>query len=134
MTLRFKGHLADLVQRIVAVRPHLGQVERVEPVGLGVLERHDLHVQRPAREVAVLDRRVQVALVVVAVFTGQPVGVLLGQELDALVGLEVVLHPEQFVFGVEPAVRVAGVAVHVPPGLRDAAVAHQVGDLVRRLG
>ena len=122
------------MQRVVAVRPHLGQVERVEPVGLGVLERHDLHVQRPAREVAVLDRGEEVALVVVAVLAGDPVGILLGQEVDALVGLEVVLHPEQFIGGVEPAVGVAGVAVHVPPGLRDAAVAHQVGDLVRRLG
>ena len=78
--------LADVDQRIVAVRPHLGQVERVEPVGLGVLERHDLHLQRPAREVAALDRVVEVALVVVAVLAGQPVGLLLGQEVDALVG------------------------------------------------
>jgi hypothetical protein len=35
--------------------------------------------------------------------------------------------------GVDPHVGVAAVAVHVPPGLRDAAVAHQPGDLVRRL-
>ena len=70
---------------------------------------------------------------VVAVLTGQPVGLLLGQELDALVGLEVILHPEQLVVGVDPAVGVAAVAVHVPPALRDAAVTHQPGHLVRRL-
>ena len=88
-------HRADVDQRVVGVRPHLGQVERVEPVGLGVLERHDLHLQRPGREVARLDRVVQIPLVIVAVLTGDPIGVLLGQEVDALVGLEVVLHPEQ---------------------------------------
>jgi hypothetical protein len=27
----FSGHRADLDQQVVAVRPHLGQVERVEP-------------------------------------------------------------------------------------------------------
>ena len=115
------------------MRPHLGQVERIEPIRLGVLERHDLHVQRPGREVTVLDRVVQIALVVVGVLTGEAVGVLLGEEVDALVGLEVVLDPEQLVLVVDPAVGVAGVAVHVPPRLRDAAITHQPGDLVRGL-
>ena len=36
--------------------------------------------------------------------------------------------------GVLPHVRVAGVEVHVAPGARRAPVAHQVGDLVGRLG
>ena len=125
---------ADLVQRVVAVRPDLGQVEGVEPVGLGLLEGHDLHLQRPAGVIAPLDRVEQVAPVVVGVLAGQPVGLLLGEEVDALVGLEVVLHPEALAFGVDPHVGVARVAVHVPPALGDAAVAHQPGDLVGRLG
>ena len=62
-----QGQPADLDQRVVAVRPDLGQVERVEPVVLGFLERHDLHLQRPARELAARDRVIQVALVVVGV-------------------------------------------------------------------
>ena len=121
-------------ERVVAVRPDLGEVERVEPVGLRVVERHDLHVQRPAREVAVADVLVEVALVVVGVDGRHLVGLVLGEELDALVGLEVVLHPELRAGGVDPHVGVAAVAVHVPPGPRDAPVAHQPGHLVRRLG
>ena len=83
--------------------------------------------------VACLDRVEQVTLVVVAVLAGDPIRVLLGQEVDALVGLEVVLHPEQLTACIDPAVGVAGVAVHVTPRLRDTAVPHQIGDLMRRL-
>ena len=95
-------HLADLDQRVVRVRPHLGQVERVEPVRLGVLERHDLHLQRPAREVPILDAVVQIALVVVSVGPCEFVRLFLGEEVDALVGLEVVLNPEPLALGVDP--------------------------------
>ena len=125
-------HLADVDQRVIAVRPHLGQVEGVVAVRLGIFERHDLHLERPARVLAALDRLVQVPGVVVGVFAHQPVGLGLGEEVHALVGLEVVLHPEDLTRGVDPAVGVAAVAVHVPPGLRDTTVAHQPGDLMRR--
>ena len=76
---------------------------------------------------------VQVALVVVGVDGRHLVGLVLGEELDALVGLEVVLDPEPLARGVDPHVSVRAVAVHVPPGPRDPAVTHQPGDLVRRL-
>jgi hypothetical protein len=128
-----EGQRAHLGQRVVAVRPHLGEVERVEPVGLGLLERHDLHLQRPARVVAPSDRLVQVLGVMVRVGPGQLAGVGLGPELDALVGDEVVPHPEPLAAGVDPQVGVAGVQVHVPPGLREPAVAHQPDHLVGRL-
>ena len=128
-----QGQPADIDQRVVAVRPHLRQVERVEPVVLGVLERHDLHLQRPAGEIAPLDRVEQVALVGVTVLAGHLIALVLGEELDALIGLEVVFHPEDLAGGVDPAVGVAGVTVHVPPGARDPAVTHQPGDLVCRL-
>ncbi len=71
---------------------------------------------------------------VVAVLARQPVGVRLGEELDALVGLDVVLDPELLAAAVDPHVRVGAVAVHVAVALGDAAVAHQPGDHVRRLG
>ncbi len=121
---------ADLVQRMVAVRPYLGEVEGVEPVDPGLLEGHELDAQGPARVVAPPDRIEQVAAVVVAVLTRQPVAVGLGEALDALVRLEVVLDREPLTLGVDPHVGVAGVAVHVPPRLGDAAVAHQSRDLV----
>jgi hypothetical protein len=116
------------------MRPDLGEVERVEAIVIRILERHDLHLQRPAREVAPLDRVVEIALVVVAVLARDAVGFGLGEALDALVGLEVVLDPEAFSGRVHPHVGVRRVAVHVAPGLRDAAVAHQVRHLVSRLG
>ena len=128
-----QGHPADLDQRVVTVRPHLGQVERVEPVGLGVLVGHDLHVQRPARVVTALDRLVQVPGVVVGVGAGIWSASAWVKYSIALVGLEVVLDPEPLAAGVDPHVGVGGVAVHVPPGARDAPVTHQPGDLVRGL-
>jgi hypothetical protein len=62
------------------------------------------------------------------------VGLLVGEELHALLGVEVVLHPEPLAGGIDPHVGVRAVAVHVAPRLRQAAITHQVGDLVRRLG
>ena len=44
-----------------------------------------------------------------------------------------VLQPDFLARGVDPAVGLRAVAVHVPPGPRDPSVAHQVRDLVRRL-
>jgi hypothetical protein len=58
---------------------------------------------------------------------------ILGPELDALVGDEVILHPEDLVGGIDPAVGVAAVAVHVPPAIGDATITHQPGHLMRRL-
>ena len=49
---------------------------------------------------------------------------------DALVALEVVFHPEDLAVSVDPAECVAAVAVHLPPTLRQPAIAHQVGHLV----
>ena len=85
---------ADLVQRVVAVRPDLGHVEGVEVVALRLGGRHDLHLERPGGELAAVDRLVQVHLVRVGVLAGQRRGLLRGQALDALVGLEVVLDEE----------------------------------------
>ena len=126
-------HPADFDQRIVRVRPDLGQVERVEAIGLGLVERHDLHSESPTRIVLALDRLIKVAYVVVAVDAGQPVSLRLSQEVDTLLSLEMVFHPKLLTLGVDPHVSVARKAVHLPPGLRNAAVAHQPGHLVSRL-
>ncbi|CAM5694861.1 hypothetical protein STENM36S_06811 [Streptomyces tendae] len=119
--------------RVVRVRPHLGQVERVEAVRRRLGHGHDLHADGPGREVAALDGLTQVALVRVGVLTGELVGLGLGEVLDALVGLEVVLDPEGLARLVVPLVGVRAEAVHVAVRRRDAAVAEQPGDLVRRL-
>src|SRR6267378_866298 len=40
-------HLTHLDQRVVRMRPHLGQVERVNVIGVSILFVHDLHIERP---------------------------------------------------------------------------------------
>lgn len=69
----------------------------------------------------------------VGVLTGNPVGILVREVLHALVGDEVVLHPEPFPGVIDPHVRVGGIAIHVPPRARDTAVAHEIGHLVGAL-
>ncbi len=71
---------------------------------------------------------------VVGVDAGEALGLVARHVHHALVGLEVVLHPELLALGVDPHVGVRAVAVHVPPAQRQAAVTHQVGDLVGGLG
>ena len=71
---------------------------------------------------------------VVGVLAGDPLGLGAGEALDALVAVEVVLDPVLVAGRVDPEVGVRAVAVHVAERLRDAAVAHEVGDLVGRLG
>ncbi|MGY3246865.1 hypothetical protein ACVWYT_006314 [Streptomyces sp. TE4109] len=89
---------------------------------------------RPGREVAALDRLAQIALVAVRVLTGELVGLGLGEVLDALVGLEVVLDPEDLSGLVAPLVGVRAVPVHVAQRGRDAPVTEEPGHLVGGLG
>jgi hypothetical protein len=127
-------HPADRDRRVVLVRPDLGQVERVEVVGGRVLVRHDLHLEAPGRVVLAGDRLPQVTPVVVEVLGAYGPGLGVGEVLDALLGLEVVLDPEPLARGVLPHIRAAAVAVHVAVGARRAPVAHQDRHLVGRLG
>ena len=101
-----EDHRADRDRRVVGMRPHLGEIERVEPIPGRVVERHDLHLERPARVLAAGDRVVEVAKVMVGVYRGHLVTLVLGEELDALIGLEVVLHPEPLTGPVHPHERV----------------------------
>ena len=47
-----EGESPDFVQRVIAVRPHFGEIERIQPVCPGFLERHDLYTQGPSRVIA----------------------------------------------------------------------------------
>ena len=69
--------------------PDLREIERVNVVGVRILFVHDLHVQRPARELAALDRLVQVAMMGLAILADQGFRFLIREVLDALLGLEV---------------------------------------------
>ena len=125
-------HDADFDQRTVPVEPDLGQVEGVIGQFRGIGLRHDLDEQRPTGKVPVLDALKQVTLVALAVLADQGFAFRVGQVADALLRLEVKLDPVAFVVGVDEAEGVAAETVHVPVGRRDAAVAHDDGDLVQR--
>ncbi|OPZ22829.1 MAG: hypothetical protein BWZ10_00217 [candidate division BRC1 bacterium ADurb.BinA364] len=125
---------ADVDQRIILVRPDLGQVEGIEGELRRVFFRDDLDFHIPARKVAFFDALEEVALVALAAFADDRLGFGVGQALDALPGLEVELDPETLVFGVDQAEGMAAVAVHVAVGQRNAALAHGDGDLVQRFG
>ena len=66
-----EGEPPHLVTRELLLRPHLGQVERVDRTLAASLGRHDLHAQRPRGELAPLDGLDQVELVAVRVEAGQ---------------------------------------------------------------
>ncbi|MNY18587.1 hypothetical protein D3C86_1519760 [compost metagenome] len=122
---------ADRDQRIVAVRPHLGEVERVDFVGLGLGLRHHLHIDLPAREVALLDGVEQVGLAGLPVLPDDIGRLFICVEAVALLCLEVELDPEALIGRVDKAEGMAAVAVHLPQALGDAAIAEQDGDLMQ---
>jgi hypothetical protein len=86
--------LAHLDERVVLVRPDLGEVEGVEAVVVRLCLGHHLDAELPLREVAVLDRVVEVALVRLAVVTDELGGLGVGEMLGALLGDVVELDPE----------------------------------------
>src|SRR5229473_3799770 len=124
---------ADLDQRIVLVRPYFGKVERVVPVLADIAFRHDLHGEFPFREIALLDRFEQIALMGLAVVCDPLAGFGVGPVPDALHGLEVEFYPVPLVVGVDERVSMRAEAVDVAIALRQAAVRHQNGDLVQAL-
>ena len=90
-------HHADLDQRILGLRPDLGQVERVVPVRLRLRFGHHLDEQRPAREVAGFDRAEEVAAVALAVLGDESLGFRVGQVLNALLRAEVEFDPDALI-------------------------------------
>lgn len=125
-----QGELTDRDQRVVGLRPHLGDVEWIERSLLGLLVGHDLDVEGPARVLAAGDGVVQVADAVVRVVGGQLVGAVHVQVLDLLVRLVVELAVVRLRLGVDELESVRSVAVHVAIAVRDAAVREQHAHLV----
>jgi len=127
--------LSNLAQRELLVRPDVSQVEDVDPLllpqVLSLLGSHGLEADVPAREVASLDGVVKILLGVVGAVVGR---VLLGDERGALLALHVHLCVHPVTVLVDKLEGVASVAVHLPPAVRDTAIAHEDHDLVDGLG
>ena len=113
--------------------PDLGEVEGVVRHLLRLVLGHHLDIHRPAGEVAPLDALKEVALVALAVFRDDRLGLLVGQVLDALLRVKVELDPDTLAFRVDHAVCMAAEPVHVAVGVGDPAVAHGDRHLVERL-
>ena len=64
-------------------RPDLGEAERIEREGLGLLVGHDLNEQSPAREVAALNAVEEVALVRLPVLAHQGLRLGVGSGTNA---------------------------------------------------
>jgi hypothetical protein len=112
------------------VRPDFGHVEWVESVVSGVLEGHDLHLEPPHRVLAMLDGVPQIGPVEVGILGRRRLGLGIGEVLDALLRLEVVLDPEPLTSGVDPHEGVGAVAVHVAKRAGCAPVRHENRDLM----
>ncbi|CFP67595.1 Uncharacterised protein [Bordetella pertussis] len=123
---------AHFDQGVVGMRPHLGQVERVDVIGGGLGFGHYLHLERPARELALLDVLEQVALRAFAIAADQLGGFAVRITGDALLRLEVELDVETLAGVVDEAVGMRAEAVLLAIVLRQSAIAHQDGDLVQR--
>src|ERR1700730_3049819 len=126
-------HLTHLNQRVVRVRPHLGQVERVDVIGVRILFVHDLDVELPPWELTLFDALVQVSLVALTITRDDLSRISVRQVLNALLRFEGELHPETLVLGVDEAVGVAPETMHVAERPGNATVGHDNGDLVQRL-
>jgi len=87
----------------------------------------------PRHVLACSDRLEEIAAMVIRIHARHLGGFGVGEERHALVGMEVILDPTLLARGVDPHVRMRAITVHLPLGARQAALAHQIGDLVRAL-
>ena len=129
-----EDELADLLERVIGMRPDLGDVIDIEAVVLGIGNWHDLGVPGPGWEVALLDVVEEVHGGVILGALAHFSGLLSGKVLDALVSLVMILDKELLVLGVNPLKGVRAVSIHVPEAIRGSTVGHQNGHLVESLG
>ena len=95
-----------------------------------VFFRHDLHLERPFRKIALFDALVEIALMALTVLADDRLGFRIGQVRDALLRSKVKLDPVALVLRVDEAKGMAAETVHVAVGGGNAPVAHDDGDLV----
>src|SRR5229473_3780046 len=90
-------HLTHLDQWVVRVRPHLGQVERMDVIGVRILFVHDLDIELPPGKFAPLDGFVKVPLIALTIPRDDFSRLSVRQVLNALLRFEGKLHPKSLV-------------------------------------
>jgi hypothetical protein len=99
----------------------------------GILLRHYLNVESPAREILFPNGLVKIALVAFPIFGNNRLSFLVGQVFNTLLGFQVKLNPVPLVFRVNKTESVTTETMHVTVGIGNAPVAHDDGYLVERL-
>ena len=87
-----EGQLAYFDERVIGVRPHLGDVVHVKAVVFGIGNGHDLHVPSPRGEILSDNGFKEVSRGKVLILYRHLGSLLSCKILDTLVSLEVVLH------------------------------------------
>ena len=111
-------------QRILFLRPDLGQVERIKRTISSLLFRHQLDIHRPSREITPLDAFVQITLMTLAVFCDDSFCLLIGKVLDALLGMQMEFHPHPFATCINQRESMATIPMHMTVRSRNTTVAH----------
>lgn len=128
-----KSELTESSERELVVRPDLGEVKDGPLELLSLLGGADLDVTSPRGERATLDGVEEVFLGVVGVGSGESDSLVIGEVLDALVGLHVDLDVVERAILLDPLVGVAGVTVHLSVVSGSTSVGEEDHDLVATL-
>jgi hypothetical protein len=128
-----QGHLTNSVERVVLVRPNLGDIENIKPVVLGIFFRHELNVESPGRIITFLNRFVEITSGEILILEGHCVLLLGGEIFDALVCFEMVFNVMNFTLIVNPFEGMRRVSVHESVAVRSTSVREKDGDLVEGL-
>lgn len=117
-------------QRELAMRPDLGDIERIPFELICLFLSHDLNVEGPFRELALFDSVVQISDGVIRISCGQLESLLGREVLDLLVGLGMEFAPEMLSILVDKLEGVGSISVHVTVSIRSSSIAEQEHDLV----
>jgi hypothetical protein len=93
-------HDPDLDQRIFGLWPDFGKVEGIVSMGPRLSFRHYLDEERPAREVAGLDRAEKVSAMAFAILGNESFGFRVGEICNPLLGAKMEFDPDALVRGI----------------------------------
>ena len=133
LDISVQNQLSDWNERVVFMRPDLGDIEDVPLVGGGILLRHDLGKHGPGGGISFLDVVEELSGGEVGINALHLVGLWPGEVLDSGVGLEVPFDVEDLSLLVDPSEGVAAIPVHVTITVRGSSVREENGDLVGTL-
>ncbi|KRC28755.1 hypothetical protein ASE28_17435 [Acidovorax sp. Root219] len=124
---------AHINQRVALVWPDFGEVKGIEIALVSMFFCHQLNGELPTRIVTAFDSGDEVALRAFTILSHDILSFLVAEIPDALKALEVKLDPRAFICCIYEAERVTAKSVHEPITVRQSAITHDIGDLMKRL-